>query len=36
MQRMDLSVGVAYDTELVTLIERRIGTRAAVLSLAAG
>ncbi len=35
MQRMDLSVGVAYDAELVGLVERRIGAGAAELSLGA-
>ena len=36
MQRMDLRVGVAYDAELLSLIERRVGRRAVELSLAAG
>ena len=35
MQRMDLRVGVAYDAELLSLIERRVGRRAVELSLAA-
>ncbi len=35
MQRMDLRVGVAYDAELLSLIERRVGSRAVDLRLAA-
>ncbi len=34
MQRMDLRVGVAYDAELLSLIERRVGRRAVELRLA--
>jgi len=34
MQRMDLRVGVAYDTELLSMIERRVGHRAVELRLA--
>ena len=35
MQRMDLRVGVAYDAELLSMIERRVGRRAVDLRLAA-
>jgi DNA polymerase-3 subunit alpha len=34
IQRMDLRVGVAYDTELVAVIERRVGRQAVSLRLA--
>ena len=34
MQRMDLRVGVAYDSELLSMIERRVGRRAVELKLA--
>jgi DNA polymerase-3 subunit alpha len=34
MQRMDLKLGVAYDAELLLLIERRVGRRAVELRLA--
>jgi len=34
MQRMDLRVGVAYDAELLTMIERRLGPRSVELRLA--
>ncbi|HEY5488381.1 MAG TPA: hypothetical protein VIK00_00955, partial [Candidatus Limnocylindrales bacterium] len=34
MQRMDLRVGVAYDSELLAIIERRLGPRSVELRLA--
>ncbi|HEY5521380.1 MAG TPA: DNA polymerase III subunit alpha [Candidatus Limnocylindrales bacterium] len=36
MQRMDLRVGVAYDSELLAIIERRLGPRSVELRLASG
>ena len=35
MQRMDLRVGVAYDAELLSMIERRVGARSVTLRLEA-
>ena len=35
MQRMDLRVGVAYDAELLSMIERRVGARSVTLRLQA-
>jgi hypothetical protein len=35
MQRMDLRVGVAYDAELLSMIERRLGARSVTLRLEA-